>query len=261
MHYLTFYVWLLEMLLTSFIMPLCWPEVSPRLNNNVVKCVIIIVFLFGRWFNKTLPPPLSFCSPMWSACGRTCTPCHPRAWAASSRRWWSGQRTSLTRPTPATSSGRPSQVCASWRARTLSSWCTPGLKRYVGTSGYACPDAQMPTGIFIKKAYATQICHMNSNIKQLICMVIIKIVIRAKGGDVGWNYIASGSVYGRVGGFQGFHLLQDYMVKRNRLERLKTQQEQLECLTSALQLVVFLGVDGRGVQEQFSSTPRNPDAP
>lgn len=80
-----------------------------------------------------LPPRSS--SPAWSACGRTCTPCHPRAWTASWRRWWSGRRTSLTRPTPATSSGRPSWACASWRAKTPSSWCTPGSRRYVGTGG------------------------------------------------------------------------------------------------------------------------------
>lgn len=62
MHYLTFYVWVLVMLLASLIMRLYWPEGTLRLNlchvisllfnNNVVKCVIIMVFLSGR-----CPPP------------------------------------------------------------------------------------------------------------------------------------------------------------------------------------------------------------
>lgn len=78
---------------------------------------------------STLPS----CSPVWSVCGRTCTPRHHRAWPVSWSLWWSGQRTSPILPTPATNSVRPFSVCASWRIRTPSTWRTPGQRRYVGT--------------------------------------------------------------------------------------------------------------------------------
>lgn len=87
--------------------------------------------------NSQLSSHPASCSPVWSACGRTYTPCHRRACPASWKLWLRGQRTSLIRPTPVTSSVRPSSACASWRARTPSSWYTPGLRRYVGTSRQA----------------------------------------------------------------------------------------------------------------------------
>lgn len=101
--------------------------------------------------NSQLSPHPAFCSPAWSACGRTYTSCHRRACPASWRLWSSGQRTSLIRLTPVTSSVRPSLDCASWRARTPSSWYTPGLRRYVGTCRQAFTDLHRDTGIFIKK--------------------------------------------------------------------------------------------------------------
>lgn len=113
-----------------------WWACHVRYDNEIInyvffspqdkgQCVCVCVC---NHFDLLPHPP---CSPAWSVCERTSTPRPPRALAASWRPWWSGRRTSLIRPTPATSSGRPSSVCASWRARKPSSWCKPGPRRYV----------------------------------------------------------------------------------------------------------------------------------